>query len=278
MKKERLLPVLAVLFGAIGAALRLWERATAFEPETGLPVFSPATVCLIAALVLFLAVFALLLRGKHADFAGYDEAFAAGGDQIFLALEVASAFLFLAGGVLTVLTARTSRGVRLMPYLLAVLCIGSFAALLASAGNTFRGRKNAGAAVLLVPGYTGAIWLVSDYQKRAGDPVTLNYACEILGIIAALLGLYFIAAAAFEKKPRVFATAFFCLAGITLCVTTLPDGHSKDFLAIAAAVVVHLGACVWVLLRSDRMCLAGEPYSPPVRDTEENETEDDPDA
>ena len=38
MKKEILLPALAAAGGAAGFALRRWELATAFEPDTGLPI------------------------------------------------------------------------------------------------------------------------------------------------------------------------------------------------------------------------------------------------
>ena len=44
MRKDILLPGVAVVGGAAGFLLRRWELSTAFEPDTGLPVAgAPAT-------------------------------------------------------------------------------------------------------------------------------------------------------------------------------------------------------------------------------------------
>lgn len=78
MRKEILLPAVAVAGGGAGFVLRRWELATAFEADTGLPIpGAPATLALIALSVAMAAVLALLCRGKYPSFTGYDEAFQA---------------------------------------------------------------------------------------------------------------------------------------------------------------------------------------------------------
>ena len=62
MRKDILLPGVAVVGGAAGFLLRRWELSTAFEPDTGLPVAgAPATWALIALTVVVAAVLAVLI-------------------------------------------------------------------------------------------------------------------------------------------------------------------------------------------------------------------------
>ena len=94
MRKEILLPAVAVAGGGAGFVLRRWELATAFEADTGLPIpGAPATLALIALSVAMAAVLALLCRGKYPSFTGYDEAFQAKGNTLYATAMVLSAFL-----------------------------------------------------------------------------------------------------------------------------------------------------------------------------------------
>lgn len=105
MRKDILLPGVAVVGGAAGFLLRRWELSTAFEPDTGLPVAgAPATWALIALTVVVAAVLAVLCRGTHRVFpGGYDEAFGAPNNALYLTVLVAAAFLMAASGLLTFL-------------------------------------------------------------------------------------------------------------------------------------------------------------------------------
>ena len=98
MRKDILLPGVAVVGGAAGFLLRRWELSTAFEPDTGLPVAgAPATWALIALTVVVAAVLAVLCRGTHRVFpGGYDEAFGAPTNALYLTVLVAAAFLIMA--------------------------------------------------------------------------------------------------------------------------------------------------------------------------------------
>ena len=105
MRKELVLPVLAVAGGAVGFCLRRWELATAFEADTGLHIpFAQATIALIAVSVGMAVVFLLLSLGEHSAFpGGYGQAFGAAGNMPYAAAVVLSAFLLLASAALNFL-------------------------------------------------------------------------------------------------------------------------------------------------------------------------------
>ena len=95
MRKELVLPVTAAVSGAAGFFLRRWELASAFEADTGLPIPGmPATWALIALSAAAVLALALLCRGIHRVFpGGYDEAFGAPNNALYLTVLVAAAFL-----------------------------------------------------------------------------------------------------------------------------------------------------------------------------------------
>ena len=102
MRKEIVLPSLAVGGGIVGLILRRWELATAFEADTGLVTPNmPSTWALIIWSAVLAVVFILLCRGKHRPFnGGYDAAFAAKGNTVYVTAMVLGGFLLLASAVL----------------------------------------------------------------------------------------------------------------------------------------------------------------------------------
>ena len=71
MRKEILLPAVAVAGGGVGFALRRWELATAFEADTGLPIAgAPATLALIAVSAAVAVVLLALSLGRYPGFSG----------------------------------------------------------------------------------------------------------------------------------------------------------------------------------------------------------------
>lgn len=293
MRKSILLPAIAVVGGVGGFFLRRWELASAFEPETGLPILgAPAFWALVAFSLLVTGALLVLCRGKHKTFeGGYDTAFAAKGNTVYLAAMVLSAFLLLAGGIFSFLTlpqdyqtalAASSLSaspnsvtvmISLVPKaLLAVLAVVSFFCVLTLGRNSYRGEgKGKYSGALLAPGYLCAIWLISAFQSRAGDPIQQDYVYELLAIIAGLLAIYFIAGFSFEKS-KVFRASFFSLVAVYLSATTLADGHNMAHLLLYGALILYLTAQATALLYNDgpRMC-----PSKTVTETEtEHETEE----
>ncbi len=265
MRKAFLYPAAAIACGEVGFFLRRWERGSAFEAETGLPIpWAPAFLTLLAFSLAVAAVFFFLSRGRTLPFeGGYDRAFAAKGNTLYLAGMAASALLLLVGGALLFwglpeeyALARAQAGLSgvnpllsLLPkMLLAALATGSSFCVLALGRSGYRGAGRGKYNLsLLLPGYLAAFWLISTYQARAGDPIRRDYIYEIFSIIAVLLATYFISNFSFEKG-RPGRTLFFSLLAVYLCLTTLADGHSLAAMLLYGAFVLYLTAAAALLL------------------------------
>lgn len=274
MRKALILPLVAVGGGIGGFFLRRWELASAFEPDTGLPIPSaPAALALIGVSVLVAAVLLLLCWGKHRafDLGGYDRAFAAKGNTVYITAMVLSAFLLLAAGILalvnlpadyqTALAAayQTSNSkpalgalLSVMPKgLLAGLTVAAFFCVLSLGKNSYRGEgKGKYRISLLVPGYMAAFWLICAYQTRAGDPVRQDYIYEVLAIIAVLLACYFISSFSFEKG-KVTPAVLFSLLATYLCLVTLADAHGLSTMLLYGGMILYLTAGAAALLHND---------------------------
>lgn len=270
MRKEIVLPSLAVGGGIVGLLLRRWELATAFEADTGLVTPNmPSTWALIIWSALLAAAFILLCRGKHRSFAGgYDAAFAAKGNTVYITAMVLAAFLLLASAVLNYMgipaayaeavaaaRAGNAQGTPLFNVLpraiLGALAAVSFFCVLSTGRNNYRGEgKGKFSFPLLAPAYMGCIWLIAAYQVRAGDPVRQDYIYELFAIISSLLGLYFMAGFSFERA-KVFRSSLFSLLGVYFSLVTLADGHELY-------VVLHYGFCILSLTANVTALLAND--------------------
>lgn len=270
MRKEIVLPSLAVGGGIVGLLLRRWELATAFEADTGLVTPNmPSTWALIIWSALLAAAFILLCRGKHRSFAGgYDAAFAAKGNTVYITAMVLAAFLLLASAVLNYMgipaayaeavaaaRAGNAQGTPLFNVLpraiLGALAAVSFFCVLSTGRNNYRGEgKGKFSFPLLAPAYMGCIWLISAYQVRAGDPVRQDYIYELFAIIASLLGLYFTAGFSFERA-KVFRSSLFSLLGVYFSLVTLADGHELYVVLLYGFCILSLTANVTALLAND---------------------------
>lgn len=268
MRKNVLLPGAALLAGIAGFVLRKWELATAFEPDTNLPIFgAPATLVLIAWSVLTAAVLILLTRRGRED-RSFDETFSADGSPLYLTASVVSAFLLLASAGAEVVTYPLtiqnvlpveeggSRLALLLPGLRIGLCMLGFLCVLAISQNLYRTRgKGRESLALLGLCLLFCVWLISDYQGRAADPVILDYVYEIFAIITGLLGIYFITGYSFQTgKP--WRTAVLCLLGAYFSLVTLADRHSLADIFRYAFTVLFLTSHAVLLLREHP---AGEP-------------------
>lgn len=259
MRKEILLPALAVGGGAAGFFLRRWELNTAFEADTGLHIpGAPASVVLICILVALAVAFALLsLDRRRAAPGGYTGAFGAVGNTVWAVVMTAGALLLLCGAVLDLLglpevyaeavidaqvTHTNPFFAILARLLLGALALLSFPAVLLTVKRGYRGgdeERYSGA--LLFPAYTCCVWLIEAYQLRASDPVVLDYIYELLAIMAAMLALYFIAGFSFGKGKSVPASVFSALA-VALSLTTMADDHPIYVRLLYGFVILYLTA------------------------------------
>lgn len=264
MKKNFLLPGIAIIGGIIGFFLRKWELRTAFEPTTGLPIAGvPATYALLA---LSFGVAAALLLGcwKCRTSLPYDQMFYAKEQPVFLLVTVVSAFcLLVSAGAEMILYPTTyqtallaaeedesmSRLPMFLPPLRILLGIVGFLCVLWIARNLFRakGKGNESLAILGLC-LMFCVWLISDYQVRAADPVILDYVYEIFAICAALLALYELATFSFQTgRPRL--TTVLSLLAVYFSLVTLADRHElADFFRFGF-IILFLTPHVVLLLR-----------------------------
>lgn len=269
MRKELVFPMTAAVGGAVGFLLRRWELASAFEPDTGLPIpgMSASTALIVLSVVVVCAL-ALLCRGGPRSFpGGYDQAFSAVGITPYMTGMVVSAFLMAISGTLMLLelpglyaeaqlqTAGTPMLSLLPRSLLAVLALGSAWSLLQLGKNNYKGEGNGKySSSLLVPAYATCAWLIVAYQSRSGDPIILDYVYQLFAIICAVLGSYFMAGFAFERA-KVFGATFFSLCAVYFIPITLADGHGVAFLALYIAFFLYFAASSAILLFNARQPL-----------------------
>ena len=258
MRKNIVLPGIAVVGGLVGLGLRKWELAAAFEPETGLHLASAATPVLLIWSVLVVLALVLLCRDCK-NSAPFDVTFRAENNAVYLTACVLAAFLLLASGGMELLGSALGDGSMspaavprlslILRPLRMVLCILGFFCVLAIAKNLFRaGGKGKDSLAILGLCLLFCVWLISEYQSRAADPILLHYAYSIFAVLAALLGLYYLAGYSFQSgKPR--CTAVFCLLAVYLSLVTMADRHTFAELLRYGFVVLFLTAHAVLLLR-----------------------------
>ena len=266
MRKEIILPVVAVVCGGAGFALRRWELATAFEAGTGLPIpGAPAALALAGFSVLTAAVLALLCRGKYPAFSGYGPAFRAKGNTLYAMAGTLAAFLLLGGGALMLAGPVLGGGLVYTRLITGALAIAAGLCAAVTVRDNYRGTQVPKYSFrLLMPAYAFCVWLIAAYQVRAGDPVQLDYVYELFAIITGLLGLYFAAGFSFDKG-RCVPTVFFSLLGVYFSLTTLADSHDWATLALYGFTILYLLASSALLLHNAARPLPQEPV--------ENDTE-----
>ncbi|MCI9605954.1 MAG: hypothetical protein HFF03_04645 [Oscillospiraceae bacterium] len=264
MRKGTFFSALAFIGGAVGFGLRRWQLAAGFEPETGLPVPGAASAWLLVGWSVLLGAVILLLCRQEKERMPWDRAFAGAGDKpLFLTAIVLSAFLLLvsAGAELMTLLgqgetafANDAVGVQValtvLPPLRIALCFGGFLCTLLWLRALKRGEdKGKESLALLELCFFFCVWLVSDYQARAVDPVVFDYVYEIFAIVFGLLGIYQITGYSFQEgKPR--RSVFFCLMGAYFALVTLADRHSLTETLRYGFLVLFLTAHAWMILNT----------------------------
>ncbi len=271
MKKPVLYCALT-LCAAVGAGwARAWQRASAFEPGTGLLTpHAPATLWLVAALCGAAALALLLARwaAKGADFRSYLSAFALPG-RGWLILYLAAGGLLLVGGLVGIRDHQTNLVTQLSRYIfsIALLPTGLSVALVGWLNAQRQEGSGRFAWPLLLPGWCGCIWLIAAYQAHTATPNAMAFAPYFLGAVCAVGGCYFASAFSFER-PRPVWCLWLCALAPALLATAVVDGvQTGDY----HRVLVCLGYGLY--LAAQGLCLAWRcghsadltPWKPPAR-------------
>lgn len=277
MRKDFALPALALLGGAAGFAVRLWQRTSALDPATELFVHgAPATWALLA-LTAAVAVLALALcPGGRAIPEGEEAQAFQCPSSGYMTLMAAAALGFLASAVAGVpqlmqeLQAwQLSPDRHLLPVALGLSIVGCLAGAI---GSMVLGKSNyrmeSGEQVRLaatLPAYAALPWLIRLYQLYSSDPVLLNSFVPLLAAVFLLLALHG-QAAFFYRRPRCRSFTVFAVMGVYFGLTTLADRLSLfDSLLTVCFVLCTFSA----LTALSRRRFASAPLGPRMPRTSE---------
>ncbi len=257
MRKEILLPALAVVGGGAGFALRTWQLSAAFDETTLLfRSGAPSTMALLILLTAAAAGLLLLVLGVKAPRQGAEAFFCP--ETGYMTLMTAAGFLWIAAGLLGFLEMRTQLALwrmqtglpfPLMLLLTALLCLPAGAgALMLGKGNYRCTRPAAYPLLATLPAYALLPWLVAVYQINSRQPALMLFAITMVGVVCAELGLYMAACFAFDRpKPRL--CIYFSLLAVVLLLTSLADRPGLFTAVMSMACVLLLLAQSWALLR-----------------------------
>ena len=275
------LPWLVCALGSAFAtgALRKWQLATAFEPDTGLTIpGAQASVILTCVLVMTAAWFTILSLyqplSKRPVAVGqahrWDLVFLDAGDPVYPILAVLAAFLALAAfpvmlkaGVGQWMDYReaaaakaqnpnvqlpSSNGVLLLAT--AVGALLSFLGLLQMGRDGLHpGRRGKGGFSAALPGVAGCVWLMESFRAHAANPVQWDFAPLLLAIVCGML-LYmdFAGMSAGAARPRrlLWVAAMTLVMSAPALVSAWADGGWGDMLLLGAQSLTAI-AVLWRL-------------------------------
>lgn len=247
--------VASLVLGVFGIFLRWLQNRTVFE-ESGLatPGAPVTTVCVIYALLAAAAIAAAatLWTRRCTPAPKAAEALRAAtvlprllGWLVCAVFVLAGvALMFSAGSASSTLFQRLQRVMGA-----ATVIAGPCFPLLFSRGE--EGSALGAPAAFYLPLYF-SYWLVYCYQTEvAQDPVTWHFLPEILGLIAAALGVYHVCAWYYiGGRPRGAICSL--SLGIFLLISTLPDDRSNVIKALLIATAAILAAMEYVLVENLR--------------------------
>lgn len=254
MKKDMILPGLAVVGGAAGFALRKWQLTAAFHPETGLFTHGAVPTYLLMGLtVLLLLAFLLGVQGKLEMPKDFLPSFACP-QPGQMTLWAAAGLLFFAAGLVNLMegaqlfqlwqvTPASDRDPTQLTFtvsrlLCALLCLGSGASLLMMGKSAYRGELPQSLGLLApLPAFAGLLWLFSTHLEHGTEPILMEYGFTLAASALLMLGHYYVAGFLFGR-PRPRRALFFSLCGVVLGLTSLADGLSLGLSVLTAAFVL----------------------------------------
>ncbi len=277
--KKRLAFALSLTAAVVGAAaLRYWQRAAAFEPDTGLltPGAAP-TWCLAALFAAAAVAFALLGRwvAKGARWRSYLASFALP-HRAMLAVYLLAGGALVGAGLLGIRERQMYLNDQLSRYIfsIALLPTGLDLALVGWLNAQRQEAQGRFAWPLLAPGWSGCVWLIAAYQAHTAQPNTWAYAPYFLGAVCAVTACYAMASFSFER-PRPAWCLWLCAMGLTLLATTVVDAWvtgDRYLLLVCLGFMLYLAAQAKCLLYRGGRPAELEPWEAPAEE-EDVETE-----
>lgn len=262
MRKDILLPALALAGGVAGFFLRRWQLASAYLPETGLFVHgAPATFALLGLTGLLALVCLLLTRVSGPAPEDFLPAFSCPQAGHMAVWAAAWILMTAAGGFGMQEGFRGLRQWRALPemyplsgpasrLLAGALCILAGFGILYLGQMAYRGRLNDAACRLAAfPAFAGLMWLFSAHLRHGTEPVLMKYGFELCAALLLTLAHYDIAGFLFGR-PHPWRTTFLALTGAMTGLISLAD--RPGLFTAGAALAFSLSALGFAsaLLRS----------------------------
>ena len=218
MKKYVLWPLLAAIGGVGAFLLRLLQRSTGFEVDTGLPI--PGNLYAILLVARFVVLAAVLFGFSGAS------ALTGSGETVTVFVTAQGSQLFsgrehLVVGLLSLLSAAS-----LLPAVPACR--------IRPEGET---RKPFQSPLLLVPVCCLVVRLVLTYRVVSVDPSLTDYYTELLAVVFLALAFYRLSSFAF-RAGRTRRFAVYAALAIAFCLATLADRPDP------ARLLFYLGGAV----------------------------------
>lgn len=268
MKKQLLIPMLALPWGVLAFLLRLWQNHTGFEPDTGLPIPGApagmvlAVVLLAWAVCLCLLVFRFPREGTPTlprDFpvptsrllmlpvAGMLLTAASGLADLYEGLTHGNLLAQLQSaaapyGTVQVETGLASRAQLLLGVLTLISAAAMYSAIAACRGEMRDQESYRSAPLLLVPPVTLVIRLVLVYRLDSVNPALGAYYVELLALVFLTLTFYRLSSFAFQAgQTRRFVLYGGCAVVLSLAALADVGPHLSSSLLYAGGALYLLG-------------------------------------
>ena len=252
MRKDVVLPSLALAGGVAGFLLRRWQLASAYVPETGLfTPGAPATYALLGLTALLGLAFLLLLREKKEGLDGFLPAFGSP-DVGQMTVLAAAGLLMMAAGLIGLFNGlRDIQLWQLDPeeyqlsalaakLLAAALCLPAGNGVLLMGRAAYRGElDNLACRLTPFPALAGLVWVFSAQLNYSTEPVLMKYAFSLFAALLLTLAHYYFAGFLYGK-PRPRLAVLCALMGIVVGITSLAGG--PDLFTAAATAAFSLSA------------------------------------
>ncbi len=268
MSKSKLALGLTVILGGLGAALRMWHRASGYD-EAGLPV-AGAPAALALTLFLILCALGCILFALRQPISLADQSAAAPRGRLAGALLAAAAVLLLAGGLLELKRfadgyLEVSQAIYLSPkeegkalqtfflskilsLVMSLASIPAAAALLYQAKRANTQTEDAyNSFAVLMPPLFAWLWLIETYRRHTSNPILWDYVLLLLAAVALLLSGYFRAGFRFGLgKP--WPSLALSLLALFFALCAVWDAGTLSAQLILAALTLHAAVELYALL------------------------------
>lgn len=245
-----LFSIVSLFLAAAGLAVRLAELSAAFDPISGLTVFSPLTVVMVG-LSLIAALFYIFFSRKvklPAQPRDYISAFQPGSSLTFI-VSIIAFLVMCAGAYLCYLTglAKVSAAASGVFALLAVLSGASYFTL------SFNALKRRGHGDMMLSSVIDVIflcyWTIIYYRQQAANPVLIEGMYSFLGLCSATLA-FFYATGFTAQRPAPRSYLLFAGLAIFFCIIALANASSIAYGLFYLVLIVRFYIGVIQLIRN----------------------------